>query len=397
MKLSVNSKFTISQLLILGCFFLSNMNVANLYAYFFFAAFAVVIIANIRRLVIDHWFIVLMLFSTSYLIFCPNVTTSMTTVLKQFNYPMCYLLGLNFISPTSGFTEEQKEYQRKAAFVLPALGAFAHYLLNMVTNFDSLLRNTVDIWTGEIMPATGQVCLAILAVGVFTAWLFSETPKWLKVLSGIGLFLALLYNFILAGRTLLLLLVLVLAVAFVYSIATSHFNRKGTIIAVTLLVAGLVLAAYLQNWFGLREWILGSNLSARFDVMNFGDDTRMENKRQYFALMLEYPLGGTDLRKAVGGYAHELYLDVYSDAGFIAYLLLVAFMIGSIVVAVKLLKSKVASNQFKLLVLCVYVTLLAVFFLEPILQSVPWMFCTYCFYSGVLRKCVTPRLSKRAV
>ena len=390
MKLADNSKFTIPQLLVLSCFFLSNMNVGNLYAYFFFAAFAVAIVANIRRLVIDHWFIVLMLFSTCYLIFCPNVTTSMTTILKQFNYPMCYLLGLNFIAETKGFSDEQKEYQRQAAFVLPALGAFAHYILNMVTNFDSLLRNTVDVWTGEMMPATGQVCLAILAVGVFAAWLFSETKRWVKILSAVGIFLALLYNFILAGRTLLLLLVLVLTVAFVYAMATSRFKRKGAIIAATLIALTLVLTAYLQNWFGVREWILGSNLSTRFDVMSFGDDTRMENKRQYILHMLDYPLGGTHLRQAVGGYAHELFLDAYSDAGFIAYLLLVSFTVAAVLLLIKLLKQPTVSHSFKLLALCVYVTLLAVFFLEPILQSVPWMFCTFCFYSGILRRCVIP-------
>ena len=102
--------------------------------------------------------------------------------------------------------------------------------------------------------------------------------------------------------------------------------------------------------------------------------------------MLDYPFGGGVMRTEIGGYAHELYLDIYSDVGIIGYILVVAVMIIFAINVFKLIKSDKLSLETKGLLLCVFLGTNIVFFLEPIIQGSPWLFCIYCFLNGVILK-----------
>ena len=387
MKIALRSKFSFSQILILTLLLLASMNVLNLYFYFLFAAFLVSVVANFRSFIVDKLFFVLLIFSLSYLIFYPESLSSVTLIIKRFIFPMCYLMGLNFLNQgkTDCEDKDNREHILKTAFSILAIGAFIHYLLNMAVNISSLSRNTTDIWTGEVMLATGQACLAILAIGAFSATLFSEGLPRDKIISAVGLIGVFVYNLVLAGRTLIVLSAVILCVAFVYSVINSDLKRKIYVIVVTLLIIFLFVIAYTQDLFGLREWVLGSNLSARFDIMQVNEDSRLSNKILYLSNMLDYPLGGGALRNYVGEYAHELYLDVYSDAGIFGYVSIILFVAFSSFNALRVIKNGNVSKNFKLLLICIFVSILIEFFLEPIIQGVPWMLCSFCFYSGLLK------------
>lgn len=387
MKIALKSKFSFSQILILALLLLASMNVLNLYFYFLFAAFLVSVIANFRSFIVDKLFFVLLVFSLSYLIFYPESLSSVTLIIKRFIFPMCYLMGLNFLNQGKADCADNvnREYALKTAFLIPAIGAFIHYLLNMAVNISSLSRNTTDIWTGEIMLATGQACLAILAIGAFSATLFSEGSPRDKIISAVGLIGVFVYNLVLAGRTLIVLSAVILCVAFICSVINSDLKRKIYVIAITVFMTFLFIIAYTQDLFGMREWILGSNLSARFDIMQVNEDSRLSNKFLYLSNMLNYPLGGGALRNYVGGYAHELYLDVYSDAGIFGYASIALFVAFSAFNALRVIRNGNVSKNFKLLLICIFVSILIEFFLEPIVQGVPWMLCSFCFYSGLLK------------
>ena len=386
MKIQLNSKFNLSQIFVLILLFLGSMNVFNLYYYFVSAAFLVCLIANFRNIKFDRIFIVLLLFSVSYLIFYPKSWDSITTVLKQFSFPMCYIVGLNFIRPKTSEEVSQnsyKEHQISIAIIILAMGAFAHYLLNMLININSLVRNATDIWTGSMVTATGQACLAVMATGVLFAMLFSNKSKIVKGLSLFGLILVFAYNPVLAGRTLILLMALLLCVAFIFTIKTSYVNRKRKVVFFVTLFIFSVVIIYTQNLFGVRDWISSSNFSSRFDLIGFTEDERMGNKLKYISNMLNYPFGGGHLRKDVGGYAHGLYLDVYSDVGVIGFLLLVIFVTYSLIKVFLAIKNGNFSNEFVLLTICVFISMIFEFFLEPIIQGVPWFFVAFCFFSGL--------------
>ncbi len=384
MRLKKKTDFKSNQIVILLLLFLGTINVGNLYFYFIFAAASITILLNARSIRIDRIFVVLLLFALCYIIFYPSATNSFKTILKYALYPMCYLLGLNFLAKERETgADDRTERQIATAITICAMGMFVHYLLNMSVNFDRLVRNSIDFWTGELMAATGQAGLAILALGVFVAWLFDDGKK--KLYATVGLFLILLYNMVLAGRTLILLAVLLVGVAFFYNIKNIRAKENGKVLCTVFVVSAVLLIGYAGNWFGVREFILGSNLSERFDSMDMGFDIRLARRIEYLARFFDYPFGGGTLRDAIGGYAHELYLDTYSDAGIFAYILVIVFAVDSFYTAFKIIRNGEVGENLKLLILCVYMAAFLEFLIEPIIQGMPWMFCTFCFLSGLLK------------
>jgi len=385
MKIRIKPIYSFSESVILLLLFFGNMNVGNLYFYFIFLACFVCIFVHSRNVKIDILFVVLTLFSLCYLVAFPGARNSLTTIIKQFIYPMSYLIGLNFTKQVTEQSELRINEQKLSAFfVVPAIGMFVHYLLNLLVNYSSISRNTIDIWTDKVISATGQACLAVLATAVFFSMLFCGESKTKKLVALFGLLVIFAYNLVLAGRTLLLLMVIVFCVSFGYKVQFSNRKQKAKTIFLVMIVVLSVFAIYVQDLFGVRNWILGSNLSNRFDRMNFMDDSRLINKYLYVRNMLKYPLGGGLLRKDIGGYAHELYLDTYSDSGILGYTLIVCFVVASVVRWWRFLKRIALGREIKLLVLCLYLVTLIQFHLEPILQGMPWLFSSFCFYSGLI-------------
>ena len=387
MKLSVRRKYNFSQILQLTLLFLVSLNFANLYFYLIFLTFFVCIIKNIRGMKVDVISVFLALLSICYILFYSPTRGSYTTIFKQFSYPMCYLIGLNLFNATNNKnqSEQSVDEQIKLSILVVSMGTLLHYLLNASINIDSLLRNTADYWTGEVVSATGQALLPVMSIGVFCVWLFGNHPVWIKILSLLGLIAIFAYNFVLAGRTIIMLSAIIICVSFLYIQKHLHPNaRMRTYFFLCVIIVG-ILILFLNNAWGVRDWILNSNFSNRFNVQDVSSDIRIERKLIYFSRMLEFPFGGGHLRSAVGGYAHELYLDIFSDVGIIGYAMVIVVTIAGAVDAIKVFKCDSLSVETRSLVLCVFIGINVVFFLEPILQGEPWFFCIFCFLIGVIR------------
>lgn len=388
MKIRWRVKDNFLQIVQLALFFLVSLNIANLYFYLIFLAFFICVLANCKNFKIDSVFVILLLFSFSYILFYPPARGTYTTLLKQFSYPICYAIGLNLFprKAQGGSAKQDVGRQIKLAILVVSMGAFLHYLLNAVTNFDSSSRNTVDYWTGDVLSATGQALLAIMALSVFSVWLIVDCPIRIKCLSLIGFVIIFAYNFVLAGRTILMLGAIIAIVAFIYNqkcAAKSGHMRTYLFLSTFILV---LLVLFFNNAFGVRDWILNSNLANRFTSANALEDVRFKNKWKYVMHMFEFPWGGGEIQDIIGGYAHELYLDVYSDVGIFGYICVWTVVIISIVNVIKLMKSEVLSAEINNMLLCVFLGIMAVFMLEPILQGAPWLFCIFCFLSGVIQE-----------
>ncbi len=392
MKLKKQTSYKFVQIIILVLLFLGTMNLGNLYFYFLFGASLISIFINFRSLKVNWMVPILFVFSFLYILFDPHANSNVITMIKQLLFPMCYLLGLNFLYKKEDSSNNEK--QISVAISVCSLGALIHYLLNLMINFTSLSRNTVDFWTGEVVTATVQAGLAVMALGVFSSWLFNNGKK--RIIALIGIILILVYNMVLAGRTLILLTVMSIGISFIYSFNTIRNKKKGKLL---IYVGGLVLialVAYAENWGGVRDFILGSNFSARFDAMDISHDGRLENKKLYLRYMLKYPLGGGKLRDVTGEFAHDLYLDVCNDAGILACVLVVLFSGQSFYKAFSIVRKGNVGNDFKLLILCIYLILFVEFMLEPIMRGMPWMFYIFCFFSGLIQNVqITNRETKK--
>ncbi len=387
MKFTVDIKYSIKQSLILFLLFLSSMNLFAKSFYFVFAAFIVLLLLG-KKIRVNLDVLLLLMFSLTYAVFA-GLYHNVLSFLRVFAMPLCYLLGINFFENRDWNSTDNNLVDRKTvtAICIPAMGAFAHYCINYLTNSQSAYRNTIDIWTGESLSATGQACLAIIAVGVFLYVLFSfEKHNMIyKILSVIGLIIILLYNLVLGGRALLLILSTEFVIAFIWSLIHSKNNNKKVKLTLLLLLIFIAFAlVYSFDIYGLRTMILGSNLSQRFETSSFLSDSRIYFKLEYLKHMLEYPFGGGHIFNAVGQYAHELYLDVYSDAGIIPFILVIIFIIVSVVRIVLYSKTENIPAETRLLMLLSNVSILITFWMEPIMVGMPWMFCIFCFYQGIL-------------
>lgn len=387
MELTLRKKYDPLQLIQYALILLMSLNFANLYFYIIFLAFFICLASNIRSLRVDIVSLLIFALSVCYILFYPPTRDTITTSIKQFAYPMCYIIGLNLANSNRMINQENKgtDERIRLSIILVSLGTFLHYLLNATVNIGSLLRNTKDFWTGEVASATDQALLAVMALGVFSVWLVGERPVWVKILSLAGLVVVFAYNFVLAGRTILLLEAITIIVAFFFMQRNMYAEgRIKSYLFLALIFVG-VLVLFLNNAWGLRDWILNSNLSARFDTQEALTDIRLERKFLYLGRFFEFPFGGGHLRTAVGGHAHELYLDAFSDVGILGYVLVIAIVVSSTVSVFRLFRDKSLNVETRSLVLCVFLGINIVFFLEPILQGEPWLFCIFCFLCGVMR------------
>lgn len=307
-------------------------------------------------------------------------------ILKQLAYPICYLLGLNFVKydlqSDRGVVSGEKSLT--SAFFVVSMGAFSHYILNMFANIGSLSRNTIDIWSGKTLLATGQAALAVLAAAFFWAIMFSSKILTYKILAGAGCILVFAYNLILSGRMLLLLNALLLLECLVFTMTNGSLKKNSRMFLLMIVLTIVLYLALRYNLLGITELIGDSNLVTRFKDFSFYEDARMSTKSEYLKLLYKYPLGGGRIDKEVGMYAHDIFLDTYSDVGIIGACIVLIILFVVIYQAICVLKNKHFSADFRLLLLCVLSANMFIFLLEPILAGMQWLFCSFCFFAGVL-------------
>ena len=107
----------------------------------------------------------------------------------------------------------------------------------------------------------------------------------------------------------------------------------------------------------------------------------------YLQNMLSYPLGGKELYKAVGKhYAHDIYLDTYSDSGALAFVAVLIMMGYYIVRSVRLCVRPGIDGNTKKMLVNILIVFLIIFGTEPILDGTPWLFASFCVLYGSIAR-----------
>ena len=377
------------QIVVLVLLSLMAMDCRNKIFYFAVAAVGLTLLIKFEGFDIPRAVIPALILTASIMLFSPNPTGNITVLLRPIVYPMCFLTGYNLCE-----SESAEKSGRIVALVILAVaaGAYGHYLLNMLINIGkSVSRNTLDIWTRSKVSATGQSTMAIMMTGVTMAVLFSKfKPVW--KIAALGILASIMYyNLMLGGRTIFILAALSLGINMIVSwcsMKDTNDRIRGLVIIAFVLMA-MVIVLYF-NLFGIRNMIYNSEFYRRFfgknSVESLSEDGRLEHKLVYIRYMLSYPFGGAKLLKVVGTYAHDIFLDTYSDAGIFALLAVAAMIVSTIIKTVKTTTSKLIGRRTKILILNVVCLTLAVFMLEPILQGMPWLFASFCAISGSITK-----------
>ena len=86
------------------------------------------------------------------------------------------------------------------------------------------------------------------------------------------------------------------------------------------------------------------------------------------------------------GYAHDLYLDTYDDAGIFAFVGVVAYIVMTLVRFFRCITAKNLPFAFRQVVFCIYLVVYIQFMLEPILQGCAWLFAAFCLLDGYVAR-----------
>ena len=103
----------------------------------------------------------------------------------------------------------------------------------------------------------------------------------------------------------------------------------------------------------------------------------------YIAHFPEGVFGGNVIGTISGyGYAHNLWLDTFDEAGLLPLMLLFLITVQSIAKAIQVASR---SDEFEQsITLSFLVILLAQFFVEPVMQGSPLLFMAFAFFCGLI-------------
>ena len=361
---------------------------ARFFVWVYLAALAFMCLPN-RKLHIDFSILCLMVLSLSFLVFDPISQDRLLDMLKPFTYPICYLIGSSLYigNRDEKFVLANGEKRVSNVIYVLAGGTAVHYVLNMIINWGAETRIVVDYWTKVEISATSQATICCFLLAVAIAFLFTKVGKKKKIIAVAALVLIISYNLILAGRTIFALMIIMAVVVYLY---TRWVNKekllKTVIIAVVIFL--LLSLLYNANAFGIKSAFESSNFYTRFYggtyTQEIDDDKRLDYKLQYLEHFLDYPWGGENINELVGHHAHDLYLDTYDEASVFAFLAVVAYILMSLIRMVKCIKNDRLTVATRTLVLCIYLSCNIIFWLEPILRGMPWLFSAYCFMDGAV-------------
>jgi hypothetical protein len=332
-------------------------------------------------------FFLILLFSTSYAIFAGTSLYKeygITSIIKLFVYPIAFLIGENLL----------KDKSEKAIIKIILIFAFSlalHGLLNFLYNFDiNGTRSYNDFWTHEYMSATLQAALFCLIPTVIFYCVFLQKNIFIKLFSLLFLASGFIFNLKLSGRTFLffLLIGIVLSLFLFLIIYRKNNNKKIRIKVLILTTCGFLIcfSSYYFNIFGLQDKIINSELYKRIDINNLSviiDRERLKLKLEFLKHFTDYLWGGNNLRQKYG-YAHDLWLDTFDTAGIVTFLFLSAYSLITTFNGIKIMFFKQVSKSFKVLITTLYILVTIQFFIEPIIEGLPYLFIMMCMINGMI-------------
>lgn len=333
----------------------------------------------------------LVMLSVSMLIFYVG-DINIKEAMRICSFPLCYFIGSNLLVEKDNrrwSLGKQEKVVKRSIYVF-AFGSFLHYLLNFFYNIGSGTdRNALDIWSGAVRSATNQAILGLLVIGVAIALIFSNRGFWKKALSIVMLIFVISYALTLAGRTIFVILLACGVVGIIHMwIKNPNRTKSFWICCFIFLVILVALALFTFNIFGVRDLITSSNFYERFfkdTETGLKGTNRWEQKGYYIEHFFDNIFGGLHSYNAIGASAHDILLDAHDEYGIFAFASLIVFLGMSLYRTIKFIKDDTFSFGTRQLVLCVSIAFWLVFFLEPVLRGMTWLFCAFCFMQGAIK------------
>lgn len=306
----------------------------------------------------------------------------LATLMRPFYYILFFVLGKTI----------SKDGNRKISLYMilaMAFGAASHGIANFIMNYmeygmNPHFRNLPDIWTGEALAATGQGALFAPFAGILFYGIFCTKKLFSKLIFIAVLVCLCLYNMMTASRTVFVILGISLIVCFAI-----YMLQKGGDARMFIWFLGIIIVAaviYMANLFDVREFIEDTALTKRIDTMDtsFFYSSRTDKMWHYITHMYQSPFGGRFIKADYYSFAHNLFLDLYDEAGFLGLFFILWFCVIILKKSWKFVNFEWIDIPFKILVVGIMLSIFLQMMVEPVLEGMPWMFAMFCTVSGIV-------------
>lgn len=269
--------------------------------------------------------------------------------------------------------------------ILALTAGFGTYAtLNMLVNIGNNRYRLIDFWTGTYRAATGSGALNTMLISVVPYVVKFEKRRKIKILFLALLFATIQYMFMLGTRTqfaILLLIVILAALQFTYR----EQGIAGVLkcIGIMAAISLIVFLFYHFNVFSIRNYILSTNLAARYErraSLKNSDSFRFQSFWIGLRELIQYPMGG----RASQIYRHNMWLDVGRVSGIIPVGLLLVYSIKNFVNVTMIWKNKEVSLSLRYLLLFLYIGAYVNCFVEPIWEGALNFFLALCVVDGMV-------------
>ena len=370
---------------------ISGMNF-RLWGIYILGVLAVVYIAFNHRFIATKALIPISLVGVVYALSLVNVGGDLADIIKALLYPVIWLFGYIFLADGS-FERLMK------ALTFIAYGMALHGILNLLYNLtvgnNYKTGKAYDFFTHTIVSVTGQTTNFTLIVALVFWLVFIQRNVLLKITSAVLYLLAFYYDVSIGGRTFLIMSLFSLAFSsalylFIFLRYKDSFARGLFLLFVLIVIFVFIIIAYDHNWFSIRNVFSSTYLNTRIERgTNVVRDERFYHKSLYIKHMSEFLWGGHQLSTTYGlTYAHDIWLDIYDEAGILTFIALLFYTLCSIVRFIKVAFSKAIEPQYRIVLANLIIIVMAQFFVEPILKSVPILFFCFIAIDGMVCACL---------
>lgn len=274
-----------------------------------------------------------------------------------------------------------------------AAGLFLHGMLNVLIYLRSKVdiltlegRHLQDVW-GGYCSATIQNTNFVMVIGLLFFALF-VAKRWLeKIVIIICCLFSVFGSIITASRAVLYITIVVLCLGTIYYY---YINRdamgKLTKISLSLFIIALVaIWVYYANLFGIQDWYSSTSLAERMETGLA--DTVLNNPRWEYSITIlngifDYPFGNNPIKH----YAHNMWLDVARLTGIIPFAFLIIYSILTLFTMRRFITLKHIDVKARFIIFSIYSSCTILFFIEPILEGIPYFFSLFCFINGMIYK-----------
>lgn len=280
------------------------------------------------------------------------------------------------------------DYLRRDMFII-FFATATHGILNVITNYGIDILNIsgrqyTDIY-GNQTAATLQNLYFVVPTGFLFYFLIVYKGMLLKKLVGITFGLSGIFcSVINASRTMIIVSAIVFLVALLLYLIQNNKTDIAIVKYLCWLLALLIILLVIYN-FNLFNWqtkFAQTALGQRTALLQngIGNNSRWDYATEILSLLPNYSMGNVPSTH----YAHNLWIDIAKDAGVIPFVLFILFSFSNCHQCYRFLKNRIVSDEEKLFILPVIASFFLVFFTEPIMQGLPYIFALFCFVMGVI-------------